>query len=72
MPKKIPKGKKRYVKVEALELRPDEAEDIEWYAVGETRGEAKSIADEMGMPIDSRKYVDVYLTREQYEAIPEW
>lgn len=65
-------GKSRFVKVESLELRPDEEEDIEWYAVGRTRGEAKSIADEMGMPTDSRKYTDLYLTEEQYEAIPEW
>lgn len=70
--KKVPKGKDRYVKVEAIEFRPDEDEDIEWYAVGKTRGEAKAIADEMGMPTDSRHYVDIYLTKEQFEAIPEW
>lgn len=67
---KVPKGKDRYVKVEALEVREDE--DIEWYAVGKTKGEAKAIADEMGMPTDSRRYVDIYLTKEQFEAIPEW
>jgi hypothetical protein len=63
-------AKQKYVKVEALESLPDE--DIEWYAVGQSRGEAKSLADEMGMPTDNRKYTDLYLTQEQYEAIPEW
>lgn len=70
MTRKIPKNKSRYVKVEALQVLDDE--DVEWYAVGRTRGEAKSIADDMGMPTDSRKYTDIYLTDDQYEAIPEW
>lgn len=70
MPRKIPKNKERYVKVEALQVLDDE--DVEWYAVGKTRGEAKSLADEMGMPTDNRKYTDIYLTPDQYEEIPEW
>ena len=68
--KRVPKGKKRYVKIEALEIT--ESEDIEWYAVEETRNKAKALADEMGMPSDNRRYFDVYLTREQYEDIPVW
>ena len=68
--KKPVKGKTRYVKVEALS--EDEEGEIEWYAVGTSRGDAKSIADEMGMPTDNRRYTDIYLTKEQYEEIPEW
>jgi hypothetical protein len=59
-------SKNRYVKVTALD------KDTEWYAVGNSRREAKAIADEMGMPSDNREYVDIYLTQDQYEAIPEW
>jgi hypothetical protein len=70
MTKKIPKGKKRYVKIEALEAT--ETEDIEWYAIEESRKAAKALADDMGMPADSRRYTDVYLTRKQYEEIPIW
>ena len=64
------KGKNRYVKVEAL--GEDELGEVEWYAVGTSRSDAKSIADEMGMPTDNRRYVDIYLTEEQYMEIPEW
>lgn len=70
MNKRPPKGKKRYVKIEALEVT--ETEDIEWYAIDETRNSAKALADEMGMPADSRRYTDVYLTLDQYEEIPIW
>ena len=63
-------SKTRYVKVESV--GPDETgEELEWYAVGTSRRNAKELADEMGMPMDNRKYKDLYLTDEQYGAIPE-
>lgn len=68
--KKPVKGKKRYVKVEAI--GHDYEGEIEWFAVGTSRADAKAIADEMGMPTDNRRYVDVYLTEKQYLNIPEW
>lgn len=68
--KKPVKGKTRYVKVEALS--EENGDTIEWYAVGTSRTDAKAIADEMKMPTDNRRYVDIYLTKEQYEEIPEW
>ena len=59
-------AKNRYVKVTAVD------DYTEWFAVGTSRRDAKAIADEMGMPTDNREYKDLYLTKEQYEAIPEW
>lgn len=62
--------KKRFVKVTAIGT--DNEGEVEWYAIDRTKRAAKELADLMGMPADSRKYTDIYLTEDQYEEIPEW
>jgi hypothetical protein len=63
--------KNRYVKITAVTTLPN-GEEVEWYAIDESRAKAKALADRMEMPSDCREYRDVYLTEAQYLEIPEW
>ncbi len=62
--------KKKYFKITSLEEYKYENLEEEWYTIAPTLGEAREIANRIGMP-DQRKEQVVYLTDEQYDAIPE-
>ena len=62
--------KRRYYKVTALTKYLHENLQEEWYTIDFTLEGARALADKIGMP-DNRKEQVVYLTDEQYDAIPE-
>lgn len=62
--------KNQYFKITSLSEYKYENLEEEWYTIAPTLEEARAIADRIGMP-DNRKEQVVYLTDEQYDAIPE-
>lgn len=62
--------KKPYVKITSLAEYKHANLEEEWYVIAPTLDEARSLADEIGMP-ENRKQQVVYLTDKQYESIPE-
>lgn len=60
--------KRQYHKVEAVGY--EQGDEVEWYVIAPTIEEAVGIADSIGMP-DDRVESLVWLTDEQYSAIPE-
>jgi hypothetical protein len=61
--------KSRYYKITSLEFK-DAQFDEEWYTIAPTLEEARQLADKIGMPTYRKEQV-VYLTEDQYNAIPE-